>query len=516
MKLNEEMAEELKKETSLTARAFWLMFAKTLGFAFTFLLPPLLVRRLSQTDYGLFKQMFLVVNTAMTVLPLGFGMSAYYFLPREDERRRAQVVLNILLFSAAVGAAGSLLLALCPGLLVGLFNDPAFADYAPVTGTLVFFWVVSSFLETVAVANQETRLSTALIIGAQLTKTLFMIAAALAFGSLRALAYASLLQAVLQTVVLLWYLETRFPGFRRSFDWSMMRTQLAYAMPLGFAGLLYTVQTDLHNYFVSHRFSPADFAVYSVGCLEIPLISLLRDSVNSVMLPRVSLLQKDGETREIVLLIARVMRKLAAVFFPVYALMMVVGREFIEFLFTPAYLASWPILAVNLTLLPFFVIVLDPLARAYVEHRYYLLKLRAVMFFVLVGGLWFGVSRFGLLGAVGTVVLVSVFERLALLRKFARVLKVSRRDLSEFADVAKLAAASLAAACAALAVRALMSGFKPFYVLAACGVVFAAVYLSAVLLLRIVNEEEFGMVRARLARLRRSRAGAARAADQLT
>ncbi|HKG14625.1 MAG TPA: oligosaccharide flippase family protein [Pyrinomonadaceae bacterium] len=510
------MAEELKKETSLTARAFWLMFAKTLGFAFTFLLPPLLVRRLSQTDYGLFKQIFLVVNTAMTVLPLGFGMSAYYFLPREDGRRRAQVVLNILLFSTAVGALGALALALRPSMLVSLFNDAAFADYARLTGALVFFWVVSSFLETVAVANQETRLSTAVIICANLTKTLFMLGAALAFGSLRALAYASLAHGILQTCVLLWYLESRFPRFWRTFDWPMMRSQLAYAMPLGFAGLLYTAQTDLHNYFVSHRFSSADFAVYSVGCLEIPLISLLRDSVNSVMIPRVSFLQKEGETREIIRLTARVMRKLAAVFFPVYALLMVVGREFIEFLFTPAYLASWPILAVNLTLLPFFVIVLDPLARAYVEHRYYLLKLRALMFFVLVGGLWFGVARYGLLGAVGTIVAISVFERLALLQKFARVLKVSRRDLSEFSDVAKLAAASLAAACVALVVRALMSGFRPFYVLAACGVAFAAGYLAAVLLLRVVNEEEFEMVRARLARLRRSRAGAARAADQLT
>lgn len=512
------MAEGVKRETSLTARAFWLMFAKTLGFAFTFILPPLLVRRLSQTEYGLFKQVFLVVGTAVTVLPLGFGMSAYYFLPREDERRRAQVVLNVLLFSAVVGAVGALALALFPSLLVRLFNESAFAGYAPVTGALVFFWVVASFLETVAVANQETRLSTALIICAQLTKTLFMLVAVLAFGSLRALVYASLLQGVLQTAVLLWYLESRFPGFRRAFDWGMMRAQLAYAMPLGLAGLLYTVQTDLHNYFVSHRFSAADFAVYSVGCLEIPLIGLLRDSVNSVMIPRVSLLQKEGETREIISLTARVMRKLAAFFFPVYALFMVVGREFIAFLFTPAYLASWPILAVNLTMLPFSIIVLDPLVRAYVEHRYFLLKLRPLMSVVLVLGLWFGVARFGLIGAVGTVVAISVFERLALLVKFGRVLKVSRRDLPEFADVAKLAAASLVAAAAAALARSAMAGFKPFYVLAACGVTFGAAYLAAVLALRIASDDEFDAVRTRLARLRRrpSPAPVERAADQLS
>jgi O-antigen/teichoic acid export membrane protein len=509
------MAEALKKETSLTARAFWLMFAKTLGFAFTFLLPPLLVRRLTQTEYGLFKQIFLVVGTAVTILPLGFGMSAYYFLPREEGRRRAQAVLNILLFSTLVGGAGGLALILFPGLLGHIFSDQTVAAYGPLVGVVIFFWVVSSFLEIAAVANEETRLSTVFIVCAQLTKTLFMLAALLGFGTLRALVYASLLQGVLQTVILLGYLESRFPSFWRAFDWEMLKAQMAYAMPLGLASLLYTLQAEGHNYFVSHYFTPAEFAVYAVGCLELPLVGLLRESINSVMIPRVSLLQKRGETREIVELTARVMRKLAAFFFPVYAFFMVAGREFIAFLFTPAYLPSWPIMALNLTLLPFFIIALDPLVRAYAEHRYFLLKIRVVMFFVLAAGLWFGVARFGLLGAIGTVVLVGVLERVALLAKFARVLEVKSRDLRLFKDVCKVAAASAVAAFAAALVRALLVGVKPFFVLAACAAAFGVVYLAAVLLLRVVTEDEFELVRARAARLQR-RIYWKRAADPLS
>lgn len=509
------MAEELKKETSLTARAFWLMFAKTLGFAFTFLLPPLLVRRLSQTEYGLFKQIFLVVGTSVMVLPLGFGMSAYYFLPREDERRRAQVVFNILLFTTAAGALGGLALVFYPALLGHIFSDTTLVEYGPLVGVVVFLWVVSSFLEMVAVANEETRISTVFIICAQLTKTLFMLAALFAFGSLRALVLASLLQGVLQTAILLGYLRSRFPGFWRVFEWGMLRTQLAYSMPLGFAGLLYAVQADLHNYFVSHRFSAADFAIYSVGCFQLPLVNLLRESANSVMISRVSLLQKEGETREIIELMARVMRKLAAFFFPMYAFLMVAGREFIAFLFTPAYLSSWPIFALNITVLPFFVVIFDPLVRAYSQHRYFLLKVRVVMFFVLIAGLWFGVARFGLLGAVGTVVLIGVAERLALLLKFGRVLGVSRRDLPLLGDVGKIALSSVAAAAVAAVVRALLHGFKPFPVLAACGISFGLVYVGALLLLKVVTEDEFESVRARAARLRR-RVYWKRTADTLT
>src|SRR5256885_10800000 len=91
-----------EKASSLTANAFWLMFAKTLGFVFSFALPLLLVRRLNQTEYGLYKQVFLVVTTSLAVFPLGFGMSAFYFLPREHERQGA-VAFNIMLLNFAVG-----------------------------------------------------------------------------------------------------------------------------------------------------------------------------------------------------------------------------------------------------------------------------------------------------------------------------------------------------------------------------------------------------------------------------
>src|ERR1700682_3777998 len=88
---------------SLTWRVSWLTFAKTVGFAFSIALPLLLVRRMDREQYGLYKQAFLVVTTAVAVLPLGVPMSAFYFLPREKSRQR-ETVLNIVLFHVAVGA----------------------------------------------------------------------------------------------------------------------------------------------------------------------------------------------------------------------------------------------------------------------------------------------------------------------------------------------------------------------------------------------------------------------------
>ena len=499
------MADE-RKTSSLTRSAIWLMSAKTLAFAFAFALPVLLTRSLSQTEYGLFKQVFLVVSTATVILPLGYSMSAYYFLPREtDVRRRGQIVLNILLFAGVVGGAACLALCLRPSLLSAMFGDQELAAYAPLVGIIILLWLFSSFIEVVAVANQELRLATVFIVTAQLSKTLLMFAAALAFDTVEALVYAALIQGVLQTAVLLWYLRSRFPGFWRSFDWSVVRVQTAYALPFGLAGLLYTLQMDLHNYFVSNRFSAATFAVYSIGVAQLPLVGILRESVSSVMIPRVSQLQKSGETREIVVLLARAARKLAAVYLPLYALLMVVGREFLSVMFTSAYADAWPVFAINLTLLPLSLVEFDAVIRAYEQHRYFMLKVRIVLFTLMLFALWFGILRFGVVGAIGVVVLVNFAERIAAAAKFGRVLGVTPRDLPLVGDVGKLAVASTVAGLVALFARslALAQGATPFVTLAVCGIVFAVVYAASVLLLGVPTGDERASFRRRVESLQR-------------
>ena len=508
---NATASEATQKGQSLTERAFWLMAAKTLAFLFAFALPLLLTRRLSQADYGLFKQVFVVVSTAVAILPLGFAMSAYYFLPREtDPARRRRVVFNILLFSLAAGGAACLAFVLRPSLLTNIFGDVVLEQYAPAVGCIILLWLVSAFLETVAVANQEMRAATLFIVSSQLTRTSLMFGAALAFGTVRALVYAALVQGLLQTAALLWYLRSRFGRFWRGFDAETFRAQASYALPFGLAGVLYTLMADLHFYFVSNRFSPEVFAVYAIGVAQLPLVNVLRESVSTVMIPRVAELQKEGDARPIIELLAGAARKLAAVYLPLYVFLTVAGREFLVVLFTKNYEASWPIFAVNLLLLPISLLEFDSVIRAYAQHRYFMLKQGAVLFVLMLFALWFGVLQYGPLGAIGVVVGVNLVQRVSSAVKFCRVLGIGARHLALVKDVGKLAIASAVAGAAALVVRLLMlsQDAGPLSVLAACALVFGLVYAAGVLLFGVPKPEERDAVRrqAGVIRLRMHRA----------
>ena len=480
--------DEARPAPSLTTQALWLMVAKTVGFALSIALPLLLVRRLSQEDLGLYKQVFLVVLMAMNVLPLGFGMSAFYFLPREKARQGA-VIANALVFYAVSGLAAAIVLFVWPGVLPRLFNSAELAGFARPLGVVVLLWTVGSFLELVTVALQDVRASTAFIVLTQTSKTALLVAAAIIAGSVNALVTAAIAQGLVQIGVMLVYLHRRVPGFWRAFDGPLMRRQAAYALPLGLSSILFQSQESLHHFFVSHAFGAADYAIYAVGVFQLPLIGILRESAGAVILPRINQLESENNRREIVQLVANASRRLALVYLPLFAFLMVAGRQVVEFLFTTRYAESWPIFAVSLLPLPLSVLVLDPVVRAH-EERFFFLGLRIVVLAVVVAILWTSAHSLGLVGVISVVVASTYVTWSVGAIRMARLLSMRAADLKRFRPVAAIALSAAVAAVATAGARIALAGERPFVVIAVAAPVFATIYALALWLCGVVATEE--------------------------
>ncbi|MBS1794817.1 MAG: oligosaccharide flippase family protein [Acidobacteria bacterium] len=509
--------EDNAKTPSLKSQSAWLLFAKVVGFVFSFLLPLLIVRFLTQDKVGVYRQVFQVVVNAVAILPLGVSMSAYYFLSREKERRPA-AILNILIFNFVVGGLACLTLFVYPQLVGNIFHSEEITRLAPRIGVVVWLWIFSTFLETVAIANHEARMATFFIITAQFTKTLLMVGAVVLFATVEAFVYAAMIQGAVQTLVLLYYLNSRFPRFWTKFDFGFFREQLVYALPFGLAGLLWTLQTDIHNYFVGYRFSASDYAIYAYGCFELPLIAMISESVTSVLIPRMSRLQAAGDRREMIRLTTRAMQKLAFFYFPIYIFLLITAETFIVTLFTRNYAASVPIFLINITLLPFYIWVVDPIVRSYKELGRFLLTLRIFIFTALVSALYFGIRNFDLRGMIAIVVVTVLTEKFISTSAVLRKLEVGAKDLYLLKGVFRTAvSAVLAGALTFLFYRGFSESLTAFgaetaqnvlgltktslidfaagvLVLGACFAIFAPVYLLSANYFGIIDEEEKALV----------------------
>lgn len=439
------MSSKETEKLSLKKQSAWLLTAKFIGFAFSFVLPLVTVRHMAISEVGYYRESFQVIANAIVLLPLGFSMSSYYFLARETGERRGASILNILLFNFVVGGIACLFLNVYPQFLGLVFKNDELSLLAPLIGVVIWLWLFSTFIEIIAIANEEAKIATIFIVLVQITKTLLIGGAVIIFSTVESLLYAAMIQGVIQIGVLFWYITSRFPGFYRKFDLKFFTEQFIYAVPFGAAGILWMTQNEVHTYFVGHKFSAAEYAIYAYGCFEIPLITMLSESVTAVLIPRMNALQQIGDRQEMIRLTVRAMEKLAFVYFPVYVFMMITARTFFITLFTHEYEASATIFAINLSILPFTILITDPIVRSYKELGRLFLLTRIAVVICLLSALYYGIHHFSMTGMIIVAVTAVMIEKFIAESMVIKKLGLGLKDLSMLKTVLKTAVASLIA-----------------------------------------------------------------------
>jgi O-antigen/teichoic acid export membrane protein len=254
------------------------------------------------------------------------------------------------------------------------------------------------------------------------------------------------------------------------------------------------LQTDLHNYFVSSRFGSVVFAVYSVGCFQLPLMNLIGEATAVVLIPQIALLQRRGETEQITALTLRALRKLALVAFPLFCFLMVVAPEFLTLLYTDRYRESVPIFRVNLLMIPMSVLLVDPILRAYAEYRYQLLGLRVLLFILQFSLLWLATSIYGPWSAILIVVGIAILERIGTAVFCGWIVGFSGRQAGHLIPALHIALAAGAAGLAVTGLKTLLPALPKVGVLLACGLLFGLLYAGLLLSFQIVTPQEVSLV----------------------
>ena len=305
----------------------------------------------------------------------------------------------------------------------------------------------------------------------------------LLFGTLRALLAGAAVFAVLRVVAAVAWLWREY-GSELRLDRALLRVQLAYALPFAAAVLVHILQENFHQYAVSSRFDAATFAVYAVGCLQIPLVDFLSTSVSSVMMLRMAEDRAAGRTDRILPHWHDTTRKLALLICPLVGLLLVNAQAIIHVLFTARFLASAPILMLWSLAFLAAILQIDGMLRVYADTRFLLFMNLGRLGLVLLLIYPF-LGMFGLQGAV-IVTLLALFSGKALaLSRIGRLMQVGTRRLLPWFDLGRIFAACAAALLPALLIRSAVS-LPPWISLLVTGSVYALTCATLLLLLKVV------------------------------
>jgi O-antigen/teichoic acid export membrane protein len=446
-----------------------------------------LTRVLSKLDFATFRQTILAYAFAVPFLTLGFDRALYYFLPGEETRRRGVLVENLLLLLAGGAVLTVFILGGGNRLLAGRFNNPDLAATLLLLAPYPLLMFPASALSACLMARERTE-QVAVFNSASGFVMLLAVAlpclfwhepAAAVLGTVAGGAVAALVALALMF------------GACRGGDWrptlSGLRAQALFAVPLGLAGLVGTISQSLDQVLVSLCCSPEEFAVYSVGAMEIPLIGIVTGSITSVVLVDYARFHREGRTSEIVALVHRAMVKSALFLIPAMGFLLCVAPELFRFLFGQAYQQAAAPFRVYLLLLPIRTLTFGAVLQGTGNSRHVLVASALGLAANACLG-WVLIHMLGPIGAacgsVAAVYLIVVPYLVLVLRK---ALGCGLSRLFPWLQILRVATASAASVPILLALRQVLRDWPDALGIAVGGSCYLAVATIFLIALRVVS-----------------------------
>ena len=480
------------------------MSGRTVGFAVSFFIPVVLVRLLDQTDFGTYKQIFLIAGTLYGIGQLGMAESLFYFLPLSP-RDGARFVANALLALVLGGFGCLVFLEVAGGAVSRWLSNGALSQYAPALGLYLVFMLVSAVLEIVMISRKRYAWASCSYVALDVLRMALLVVPVLLVQRLEWLLMGAVAFAVIRCATALWYVGWEFDSALRP-DAALLRQQLAYAVPFQLSGIVEILQANVHQYAVSHYFDAATFAIYSVGCLQIPFVDFVANSVCNVMMVRMAEEIRDGRARAAAAVWRDTTRRLALVFVPLVGLLMVSAPGIITLLFTERYAASVPVFMASSLAVLLATLQVDGVLRVYAQTRF-LFALNTLRLALVLGLISWVLTAFNLVGAIAvTVFATAVMKCLAVLR-VRTVMGVSLAEVLPWRNLGTILGVGAGAAWAAAWVRSLVAA-PPLVELIVIGLVYAAAYAVGLYAFGLLREEERLTLRNWLARCGIARRGA--------
>ena len=438
--------------------ALILMSGRFLGFIAAFGIPLVLVRIFDQSEFGTYKQIFLIFGTLFGVAQVGMAESLYYFLPQES-KQSGGFVFNTMLVLGILGSFILLALWLARYEVATFMNNPELSEYMLLAGLFLLFMLMAVLLEILMTVRKQHLAASCSYALSDLVRALFYLCPVLVFASLRTLMLGAVAFAAARLAATVLYVRREFKTGLRP-DRQALSRHLSYAVPFGLAAFIEVVQINYHMYAVSHYFDTATFAIYAVGCLQIPLSDFLMTSTCNVMMVnmREKILNNDLKSAAAIWLDS--VRKLALIFFPLVACLLIVAKPLIVLLFTQSYIRSVPIFMLWTLSMLFATLLTDGALRVFAATRFLIVQntIRLLLIIALIP--WF-LQQFGLIGAIMVTLLAVAVGKVIALIWLRRIMQISVQQLLPWKSLVQTFLIASIAAIPALLVQSLLAKSTP-------------------------------------------------------
>ncbi|HOY83867.1 MAG: oligosaccharide flippase family protein [Candidatus Cloacimonetes bacterium] len=386
--------------TDRSKQAGLLTSVEFIRFGLKSLVGIILARILVPAELGSYRQLFLIYSTFSTLLLLGIPQSVLYFLPklRHIDSKREFISRAVNLVSALAFVFG-LAIFLLRGFIARVFSNPQLELLLILYAVYPLFMFITQIYSQIMLGLKQPGKTAVFTLFSVAADFVLILGVALLTHNLYHIVLALMVSALLQ-----WgfaQFQLRHWLTKASFDPGFYHEVFQYSLPLGLASIIGMLSVQLDKLVISGFFTPAQYAVFSIGAMELPFIAILNNSVNAILLPHIS-----SEPAKMTEVYRAAVRKNALIIFPFAALGLIFAQPLITLLYTETYLGSVPFFRVYLLNLPLRVATYGIIFMALHKTRYIMLNSIITLGLNLVLNLIL-VRLIGMMGAVIATVIVT-------------------------------------------------------------------------------------------------------------
>ena len=329
----------MKKDPSLRSQASAIFIGSLLGTLFQFLIPAVIVRLISQEDFGIYRQFILVAGTFISLLGMGYSSSLFYFYPISDFKGRQKIiqqtqilyVINLIIFVVIFYLFGNNILT--------FLNFKEFIDLKILIVLMVTFEILASAIKVIFTLEKNTLMNKIFPPIQKIIRFFIFLIAIIIIPGYKGPIYALIIHAVIILIYFIYHIRPYLKTIYK-LDFSLFKKQLIYTLPFGFALILNLISTRFDKFFINQYISPKEYGIYSLAFLNIPILKQFYNSINSVVVPEIAISFNNNDLPKATKLWQRTVDKTSSVTIPAVILFWLLANEIITILYTIEYIEA--------------------------------------------------------------------------------------------------------------------------------------------------------------------------------
>lgn len=453
----------------------------------------ILVRLISQTDFGAWRQFMSLANIVWNVTVFGLPRSLIYFYSTSPQQEQGAIARRTLWIVSGLAAISSIVFYFGLPYAAERFDSPGLAEHALLFSVhLALNFPVFIAFSLLVAANRRT-----LVAGTRIALSLLKLSSLvfLLWGDASLHTFLLVLNgwAAVQFVVLI-VLYMKISGPVVAPLWQNIRAQLKFSADVAVQSMAGQVASESDKLLVSAAYSPARFGSYAVGARELPLVPMVPYSITDSISPDLSRLAVARKFDEFRNLWHKWIKRAALLMYPVFALVLFQHKEIITLLYTAEYLeGALPLMIIGfmipLRVTSYFQILLNLNGSRDVMYA-------SISILVSITSLsWVFMHLFGLWGPALAVVISEYVVNLAVMARIGWRTEIPLARVMPWGYLFKLLLIAITCGALALPVVGLLGDFALIWRFFGYGMAMLILYAAVTLSFSMVESDDLALLR---------------------